>query len=89
VTPLAADPTYGRRFLNLLDHEIRARAVPVHQKGERVHLGHGFVQQLKPLRIKQNGHPAHPGDVCPRPIHAGDEAIRNWIAAGLEHNRNG
>jgi hypothetical protein len=44
------------------------------------------VQQLEAFGIEQNGHPADARDISAGPVHAGNEAVRDRIGAGLEND---
>jgi hypothetical protein len=85
---LKLHPERWRRTLDLPDLQIDARTVRVYQDGDHNRFGHGFVQELESLGIGLNAHAADTGYIAAWAIHAGDEAVRNRVGAGLEHDRD-
>src|SRR5215471_16770879 len=45
------------------------------------------MQQLKPLRLESDRQTTDTRDIAAGPVHAGDEAVLDRVAAGLENDR--
>src|SRR5215831_12226096 len=81
------EPERARRFLHLLDHEFGTWIGWIYEKADHARSGEEFAQELKPLRRESDRQTTNTCNIAPWPVHAGDEAVPDRVAAGLENDR--